>query len=62
MHHRRPLLSEDRHQHVGLRNKLEASPKREDCTEDRRRITTAHIQLIMLAEAEADGTAPAVQS
>jgi len=34
----------------------------EDCTEDQRRITTAHIQLIMLAEAEADGRAPAVQS
>ena len=60
--HCRSLLSEDPHQHVGLRKKFEVSLKREDCTDDQRRITTAHIQLIMLAEAEADGTAPAVQS
>ena len=38
------------------RKKLEGSLKREDCTEDQRRITTAHIQLIMLAEAEVDGS------
>jgi hypothetical protein len=44
------------------RKMLEATLGREDCTDDRRRLATEHIQLIMLAEAEVSGTAPAVQS
>jgi hypothetical protein len=44
------------------RKLLEATLKREDCTEDQVRLVTEHIQLIMLAEAEVDGTAPAALS
>jgi len=44
------------------RKMLEATLMHKDCTEDQRRLATEHIQLIMLAEAEVDGTAPAVQS
>lgn len=44
------------------RKKLEKSLKCEDCTEDQRRLTMEHIQLIILAEAEVDGTAPTMQS
>jgi hypothetical protein len=44
------------------RKTLEATLKREDCTDDQRRLVTEHIQLIMLAEAEVDGTAPTAQS
>jgi hypothetical protein len=44
------------------RKALEASLQRADCTDDQRRLVTEHIQLIMLAEAEVDGTAPAAQS
>jgi hypothetical protein len=32
------------------------------CTDDQRRLVTEQIQLVMLAEAEVDGTAPAAQS
>jgi hypothetical protein len=44
------------------RKTLEATLKREDCTDDQRLLVTEHIQLVMLAEAEVDGTAPAAQS
>jgi hypothetical protein len=44
------------------RKTLEATLKREDCTDDQRRLVTEQIQLVMLAEAEVDGTAPAAQS
>jgi hypothetical protein len=44
------------------RKMLEATLQREDCTDDQRRLVTEHIQLIMLAQAELDGTAPAAQS
>lgn len=44
------------------RKMLEATLKREDCTDDQRRLATQHIQLIMLAEAEVDGTMSVVQS
>jgi hypothetical protein len=44
------------------RKKLEAFLRDHECTEDQRRLATEHIQLIMLAEAEVNGTAPAVQS
>jgi hypothetical protein len=44
------------------RKTLEATLKREDCTDDQRLLVTEHLQLVMLAEAEVDGTAPATQS
>jgi len=44
------------------RKTLEATLQREACTDDQRRLMTEHIQLIILAEAEVDGIAPAVQS
>ena len=44
------------------REALEATLKNEACTDDQRRLVTEHIQLIILAEAEVDGTAPAMQS
>jgi hypothetical protein len=44
------------------RKTLEATLKREDCTDEQRRAVTEHIQLIILAEHEVDGTAPAAQS
>jgi hypothetical protein len=44
------------------RRKLEAGLREDECTEEQRRLATEHIQLIMLAEAEVNGTAPAVQS
>jgi hypothetical protein len=44
------------------RKALEATLKGEACTADQRRLVTEHIQLIMLAEAEVDGTGPATQS
>jgi hypothetical protein len=44
------------------RKTLEATLKREDCTDDQRLLVTEHLQLVMLAEAEVDGTAPAAQS
>lgn len=44
------------------RKTLEATLKRADCTDDQRRLVTEQIQLVMLAEAEVDGTAPAAQS
>jgi hypothetical protein len=44
------------------RKTLEATLKREDCTDDQRLLVTEHLQLVMLAEAEVDGTAPVAQS
>jgi hypothetical protein len=44
------------------RKALEATLTRGECTDDQRRLVTEHIQLIMLAEAEVDGTAPAAPS
>jgi hypothetical protein len=44
------------------RKTLEATLKRADCTDEQRRLVTEHIQLIMLAQAEVDGTAPAALS
>lgn len=42
------------------RKKLEASLLRHDCTEDQRRLATEHIQLILLAEAEAESASTEV--
>lgn len=44
------------------RKKVEAGLRDHDCTEAQRRLAAEHVQLIMLAEAEVDGTAPAAQS
>ena len=44
------------------RKKVETDLQQHECTEARRRLAAEHIQLIMLAEAEVNGTAPPVQS
>jgi len=44
------------------RKKVETDLQQHECTEAQRRLAAEHIQLIMLAEAEVNGTAPPVQS